>query len=290
MKTRLLTLVLVATVAAGAGCRKSPADEPPVATPTLTLAHTRVPLGSPLELTYEFKVASNAPAFTDDLRVFVHFKDANDELMWTDDHVPEVPASRWKPGEVVKYSRLLFVPVYPYVGEASVELGLYTKDGKRLSLSGTDRGQRNYRVSTFQVLPQTENIYLTFKDGWHLAEMAADNAGNQWHWTKKEATLAFRNPKRDALFYLDLDGRTRLLDQPQVVTVRLKDQVIATFPLSEPRVQRIPITAAQFGTDDQVELRLEVDKTFVPAVVAAGSQKDPRELGLRVFHAYIDAR
>ena len=60
------------------------------------------------------------------------------------------------------------------------------------------RAGNAYRVATLQVAPQTENVYLTFKDGWHLAEMAPDNASNEWHWTKKDATISFKNPKRNS--------------------------------------------------------------------------------------------
>ena len=64
-----------------------------MAAATLTLNHSKVPLGSPLEITYQFKVAAST-RFTEDYRVFVHFKDADDELMWTDDHLPTVPTSQ----------------------------------------------------------------------------------------------------------------------------------------------------------------------------------------------------
>src|SRR5674536_38783 len=82
MKTRLLVCALIVLAVAVGGCRKS-ANEPPVATPSLTVSQTRVPLGSPLELTYEFKIAADAPAFRENYRVFVHFVDADEELMWT---------------------------------------------------------------------------------------------------------------------------------------------------------------------------------------------------------------
>ena len=119
--------------------------------------------------------------------------------------------------------------------------------------------------------PQTDNIYITYKDGWHLAEIAGDNAGNEWHWTKKDATLAFKNPRRDATLYLDVDGQTRLLPAPQVVTVSVGSQAVASFSLpAGQQVQRIPITAAQFGPEEKVELTISVDRTFVPAVVTAG--------------------
>jgi hypothetical protein len=39
-----------------------------------------------------------------------------------------------------------------------------------------------------------------------------------------------------------------------------------------------------------VEAHITVDKTFVPAVVSGGKSTDPRELGVRVFHAFVDAR
>ena len=44
------------------------------------------------------------------------------------------------------------------------------------------------------------------------------------------------------------------------------------------------------GDNELSELQITVDKTFVPAVVTGGTSKDPRELGVRVFHAYVDAR
>ena len=289
MKIRFLALCLVVVAVAAGGCRKSE-PMPPVATPTLTLNHSKVPLGSPLEITYEFKVAPGA-AFSEDYRVFVHFKDADEELMWTDDHFPPTPTSQWKPGQTIKYMRLLFVPVYPYVGDASVDMGLYGKDGKRLALQATDRGGHEYRVAKLQVAPQTENIYLTFKDGWHLAEMAPDNATNEWHWSKKTATLTFKNPKKNVLFYLDLDGTSKLVPEPQTVTLRIGEQVIQSFTLgNKAEVRRIAITAGQLGADDKVEVRVDVDKTFVPAVVTAGGQRDDRELGIRVFHAFVEAQ
>ena len=55
-------------------------------------------------------------------------------------------------------------------------------------------------MADFELLPQTENIFLIFKDGWHQTEVVAEGAQRtEWQWTKKEATLAFRNPKRDVV-------------------------------------------------------------------------------------------
>lgn len=290
MKTRLLVCALVVLAMAVGGCRKS-ASAPPVATPSLTLSQTRMPLGSPLELTYEFKVAANAPAFAENYRVFVHFVDADEELMWTDDHFPPTPTMQWKAGQTIKYNRLLFVPVYPYVGDAAIEIGLYGTGNTRLPLAGTEKGQRAYQVAKIQVAPQTESIYLTFKDGWHLAELAADNVSSEWHWTKKDATLSFKNPKRNSVFYLDYGGQPKLMTEAQTVTVSIGGELVESFRVGRAgEVRRIPLTVTQLGTGEQVELKLSLDRTFIPVVVTAGAQHDKRELGLCVFHAFVEAR
>ncbi len=282
-------LALVALCAAGTACRKRDERAVPVATPSLKLSHDRVPLGSPVDITYKFVVASNA-TFTEDYRVFVHVVDADEELMWADDHTPPVPTTQWKPGQTIEYTRTVFVPVYPYVGEASIQMGLHSvRDQKRLPLSGDDAGQRAYRVARLQIAPQTENIFVIPKDGWHPAEVADKNATVQWSWTKKDATLAFKNPKHDSILYLDLDNPGGVFNEPQQVSVALNGELLDSFTLTPQKemLRKIALPEARLGSSDMAELRLSVDKTFVPAKLSATS-KDPRELGVRVFHAFVE--
>jgi hypothetical protein len=293
MRTRLLVFAGLLLLALTAwSCRKAEENQQPVARASLSINQARAALGSPVELTYQFVVASTAPRFQHDYTVFVHVLDADRELMWTDDHSPPVPTTRWKPGETIKYTRTRFIPVYPYVGEASVELGLYGgPSGARLPLEGVDRGQRQYKVATLQLLPQTENIFLIYKEGWHPSEVAPDNAAVEWQWTRKEAAITFRNPRRDATLYLDVGGRPAFLPDPQVVSVRVGDLVLDTFPLErEEVIRKIPVAAAQFGATDIVEMKIGVDRTFVPALSPGSSSKDLRELGLRVFHVFVEPR
>jgi hypothetical protein len=283
-----LTLISVAVVAPG--CRRKEPPAPPVAAPSVTLNHDRVPLGSPLDITYKFVVA-NDTTFDQDYRVFVHVLDADEELMWTDDHDPPVPTTQWKPGQKVEYTRTVFVPVYPYVGEASIQVGLHSRSSKkRLPLSGEDAGQRAYKVARFLSAPQTDNLPINFKDGWHAAEVAEHNASVEWYWTKREATLRFKNPKKDSLFYLVLDNPGGAFADRQQVTISLNgdplDQIAIT-PGAGETMRKIALPAAKLGTGDVAELRVTVDKTFVPSQLSPSS-KDSRELGVRVFHAFVD--
>jgi hypothetical protein len=274
-------------------CRRAKDNEPPVATPGLRVNHPRAALGSPVEVTYRFQVAANAPAFGEDYLVMVHFLDGDEELMWTDDHKPTVPTSQWKPGQTVEYTRTLFIPVYPYIGEAAIQMGLYSsKDGKRLPLAGEDSGQRAYKVATVQLLPQTENILLIYKEGWHPAETAGDHSMVEWQWTKKVATIAFRNPKRDVTLFLHGDNPGTAFVETQGVEVAVNGQPVDMITIA-PRqevIHRTALTAAQLGTAEMVEVRLTVDKTFVPALLPAANSRDPRELGVRIFHAFVEPR
>lgn len=280
----------IAVLAAGCGGERS--QEPPVATATVALNHDRVPAGSPLEITYKFVVADNA-TFPEDFRVFSHVVDADEEQMWTDDHDPEIPTSQWKPGQTIEYTRTIFVPVFPYVGDATFVVGLHsTKDQRRLTLSGDDVGQRSYRAARMQLLPPSDNLFTVFKDGWNPAEAAAHDPSIEWQWTKKQATLAFKNPKKDAVLYLDLDSPNGELHGRQQVQIVLSGQTVETIivPPDERQLHKIKLPGSLMGEADLTELQLVVDNSFVPSVVTNGASKDPRELGVRVFHAYIDPR
>jgi hypothetical protein len=111
----------------------------------------------------------------------------------------------------------------------------------------------------------------------------------EWQWTKKSATLAFKNPRKSAIFYLDLDNPGGVFNETQQVQVTLGDQTVDQFTLApkQPVLRKISLSTTQLGTDDLVELHITVDKTFIPAQVNATMSKDPRELGVRVFHAFI---
>jgi hypothetical protein len=274
-----------------AACRSKEAPAPPMATPSVRLSHDKTPLGSPIDITYKFVVANDA-RFTEDLRAMVHVVDADEELIFAFDHNPPIPTSQWKPGQTVEYTKTVFIPIYPYVGEATIQLGLHsTATQKRVTLAGEDAGQHAYKVARLQLQPQTENVFTVFKEGWHPGEIAEHNATVEWQWTKKDATLSFKNPKKDSVFYLDVDNPGSVFNEPQQVKVTLGGAVVDEFTLQpkQPELRKIALKAAQLGTGDVAELVISVDKTYIPAVLVAGS-KDPRELGVRVFHAYIDPR
>lgn len=283
MRTRTSFLVN-SLISAGllAGCSSGSEDTPPVATPKLTLNRERAAIGSPLTMTYRFEPSRKIDG---NYWVFLHVLDQEGERLWGDDHQPPVPTSAWEQGKPIEYSRTIFVPNFPYIGPSQIRLGLYNPStGERLPLSGTDVSRREYLVGKLQILPQSENIFLIYKDGWHTAEIHPQDPTIEWQWTRKSGLIAFRNPKKDSTLYLEYDARTDLFNPPQQVTVRVGNQVIGSFTADakETRLVKLPITAAQLGDGDVTELLIEVDRTFEPGGA------DTRELGIRVFHAFIE--
>jgi hypothetical protein len=280
-------LIVVSLLAVAlAGCHAKAPTEPPVATPSVTFSKERAPIGSAVTLTYKFVVAPDAK-FDKDYYIFVHVLDPEGEQMWTDDHLPPTPTSKWQPGQTIEYKRTIFIPNYPYIGEANVRLGLYDlSTGRRLVLNAPEVSRREYLVAKLQILATSENIYLIPKDGWHPTEVDAKNPQNEWQWTKKTATIAFKNPKKDATLYLQYDARADLFNPPQQVVLKIGDQQVGQFTADSkmPALVTFPLSAAQLGPADMVELTIDVDRTFKPGGT------DPRELGIRVFHTYVEAK
>ncbi|MCC7007855.1 MAG: hypothetical protein IT184_03490 [Acidobacteria bacterium] len=285
-------LVIVAALAAACS-RGTPA--PPVATVSLTANRTRLPLGSPIDLTYRFDVAPNG-SIPGDYRVFVQVKNPDGQPLWQDDHDPPIPTSQWKPGQKIEYTRTRFVPLVAYVGDATVEIGLY-KDDERLPLMGpnaadNESSARSYKVATLQFQNQSENVFLIFKNGWHPDEYAQDNPALSWKWSQKSAVVSARNPKTDVTVYIEYDARPDLFPEaPQQVALKVDDQTVQTFPAAatSPAIVRVPVAAAQLGTADMVDFRLDIDKAFVPAKLPSGG-RDTRELGIRVYHFFVEPK
>jgi hypothetical protein len=289
--TTFLSAALVFALV-GACSPRRPDEATPVATPSVSLSRSEAAVGSPVDVTYRFAVSADAPALTEDYLVFVHFLDSDGEQMWTDDHQPPTATRRWKPGDTVEYTRTIFIPKFPYVGPARIELGLYSPNsGERLPLAGEDTGMRAYRVAGFNMTRQSDSLFVVFKDGWHDTEVSEDGS-LEWQWSTGEGVISFRNPKRDAQLILQVDQAVNAFAEPQRVDVRLGGMALDSFALTPGvrELRRIPLPAAVLGTVDTIEMTIAVDRSFVPADVPALRSSDSRRLGIRVFRAYVEPR
>jgi hypothetical protein len=281
-------LLAIAAVAVVTGCsRRKPAEVNDI-TASFKVNRTRAPLGSAIEVTYTWTTGPAFKSLGKDYRAMVHVLDGQGGVVFDDDHALTPPTSSWEPGKTYTYTRTKFVPVIPYVGEVSIRMGLY-KERERVALKGEDAGMLEFKVATMELLPQTDNIFLVQKEGWHAPETSPQNPALERQWIKKEALVSFKNPRKDVILYLEADTNYKAFPQPPILTISAGQNVGLTLPIenSEVFLKKIRFKAADLGKEDWVDLRLAMNQSFVPKQLTPPLNQDDRELGLLVYHLYV---
>lgn len=249
------------------------------------------PLDSAIEVTYSWTTGPEFKKITGDYRALVHVIDQGKVLLFTDDHAVTPPPSQWEASKAYTYTRTVFVPVVTYIGDATITMGLYPDGrGERIPLKGEDFGLREYAVGKMQLLAQVENIRVYYKEGWHNPE-PGPNPMVDTTWTKKEAVLSFKNPKKALILYLQFDAPYSAKNYPSgpptlTLTAQGRAGYTHTFENGELVEKKIRFTAAALGEEDTVELRFSMDRTIVPKTLGLSSTDD-RELGVRVYDVFV---
>jgi hypothetical protein len=286
-----LALAVALAAAALPACnRRKPAEVNPIV-PSVKVNRVKAPLGSAIEVTYTWTVEPGAKKLEQDYWALVHFLDNHEVMLFSDDHQPEPPPSTWEPGKTYSYTRTRFIPVYPYVGPVEVRMGLYPHPGRgeRPALKGEDRGFREYKVAQIELLPQTENIFPVYKEGWHNPETHPENPSVERTWTKKEALMSFKNPRKDVIVYLEGDTCVKCFSGQPELTMTVGKGVGLRFPVEGPQVhlKKVRVKAADLGDEEWVDLRLSMNESFVPKNLNPPLNNDDRELGFNVYHLFV---
>ena len=216
--------------------RRKTAEVNPIV-PSIKVNRTKAPLGSALEITYTWKLEPGAKKLDQNYWAFVHFLDNHRSCCSPTTTRRCRRPRRGKRARSYSYTRTRFVPVYPYVGDVEVRMGLYPYPGRgeRPVLKGEDKGFREYKVGSLELLPQTENVFLVYKEGWHNPETHPDNPSVERTWTKKDALVSFKNPKKDVIVYLEGDTCVKCFSQTPELTMTVGSNVGARFVIDGPR-------------------------------------------------------
>ena len=271
------------------------AQSEPVAAIDLELQRSAAPQGALVAAELSLTLLPAFAPLDRDYRVFVHFLDADGQLLWADDHDPPVPSSEWRRGQTLSYDRRLAIPEDAHVGEATIAVGLYHPPlGERLPLAGEHLGQLSYRGGRLTIEAAAARNLLTYEYGWYDQEFEQSGGlGARWRWTAEAAGLAFPNPYSDAVLQLLLDGRPDLVPGGrQEVDVLAGGEPLDRIVLESRERQFVDVMlpAARLGGGRTARIEIRVQPTFVPSAAAGSASIDGRRLGVRVHHAFVNVR
>ena len=172
-------------------------------------------MGSIAKADYSFSIPQGAKIPEYDGTVFVHFIDSDGNIAFTDDHKAEKMPTQWKPGEMIKYTRIIFIPGEILPGEYLIRLGIYdpNKQHDRVLLNGKEFRDRSYDVAKLTIRAPLWEL-VKYEQGWYDLERSPEDPFSQWRWTKKEALAHLLNPLKNTVFYFEAEGNPNYQNPP----------------------------------------------------------------------------
>jgi hypothetical protein len=240
------------------------------------------------DMQYKWKTDSRFEGIEGNSIVYVHFWHKNN-LLFQDDHVPEVPVSEWKPGEEYVYSRRIYIPEFidefdpEFTGEETLRLSIgFYIPGDKAEETKKEVLEKKLKVSP----PPLDTPEIIYEDGWYDLEIDPSSYLKKWRWTAQEARCIIDNPKRDALLVIKGGVNLEALKE-QTITFKINDWILDEFIPEESYFEKsYNIKKEMLGEGEEFFLTIATDKVFVPAQVIPGS-KDERELGVQISFIYF---
>jgi len=240
------------------------------------------------DVQYRWKTTAGYEKIGQEMQVYVHFWHDNN-LLFQDDHIPDVPIAEWEADQEYVYSRRIYIPEFidefdpEFRGEETLRLSV----GISSPYDTTNETQQEILKKKLKVIPPPldtpEKIY---EDGWYDLEINPDSVLGKWRWTAREARCIVDNPKRDALLVIKGGVNLEALEDQKVI-FKINDRILDEFIPEESYFEKsYDIKKEELGEGEQFFLTIATDKVFVPAEIIPGS-KDERELGLQISFIYF---
>jgi len=282
----MLLFFLLAASALVFGCRESS----PVKGIELVVSFSEIPLTDRLytDIQYRWRFRDSYKKIDQNCAVFVHFWHRSN-LIFHDNHRPEIPVPRWEPGQEYTYTRRIYIPQFidaldpEFKGPDTLKLSIglsfpQDKSGKPL--------KKIYEKKLKVFPPPPGTPVIIYEDGWSDFEIDPESYLKRWRWTAKEARCIIDNPRRDALLMIR-GGVMKKGVQDQKVIIKINNLLLDEFIPRRSHFERFyRIDQGMLGEEDRFSLVISTDKTFIPARVIPGSG-DERELGIQVSFLYF---
>lgn len=287
MSRKILTLCLVLIVAISViGCKKKTV----IKGLELEILFSEENLSDNLvtDLQYKWKTSSEFVKLNQDFNVFIHFWHKNN-LLFQDDHNPEVPVSQWEPEKEYTYTRRIYIPTFidefdpNFRGEDSLRLSA----GFASPYDTTGDSKQEILVEKLKVFPPPlDTPEVIYEEGWYDLEINPDAYLKQWRWTSQKARCIIDNPHRDALLIIK-GGINANAFESQTVIFKINDLTLDEFvPEGGIFEKSYSIKKEMLGDKEEFYLTIETDKFFIPAELSSDTTDD-RVLGLQVSFIYF---
>lgn len=240
------------------------------------------------DVQYQWKTGSDFQKIEEDKNVFVHFWH-NNNLLFQDDHIPEVPVTEWVPGQEYTYSRRIYIPAFidefdpEFKGEETLKLSI----GIFSPYDRTEKSKQEILEKKLKVYPPPlDTPEIIYEDGWYNLEINPEAFLERWRWTAKEARCIIDNPKRDALLVIKGGLNLEVLKDQKVIFM-INDRILDEFIPEESYFEKsYTIKKEMLGESDEFFLTIATDQTFVPSQLIPNST-DERELGIQISFIYF---
>jgi len=239
------------------------------------------------DIHYTWKTNDEFEKVAQDFNVFLHFWHKNN-LLFQDDHTPEVPTTQWEPNNEYAYSRRIYIPTFidefdpNFKGEETLRLstGFFSPydpyESKQVILEE--------KLNVFA--PPLDTPETVYEEGWYDLEIDSDSFLQQWRWTAKSARCIIDNPHRDALLIIK-GGVNQVAVPGQKIIFKINNLTLDEFVPDESVFEKsYNILDEMMGDKEEFYLTIEVDKSFVPAKIFPDSTDD-RDLGLQISFIYF---
>jgi hypothetical protein len=287
MSRKILTLCLVLIVAISvSACKKKTV----IKGLELEILFSEEKLSDNLitDLQYKWKTGSEFVKLNQDFNVFVHFWHKNN-LLFQDDHNPEVPVSQWEPEKEYTYTRRIYIPTFidefdpNFRGEDSLRLSA----GFVSPYDRTGDSKQEILVEKLKVFPPPlDTPEVIYEEGWYDLEINPDAYLKQWRWTSQKARCIIDNPHRDALLIIK-GGINANAFESQTIIFKINDLTLDEFiPEGGIFEKSYSIKKEMLGDKEEFYLTIETDKFFIPAELSDDTTDD-RVLGLQVSFIYF---
>lgn len=240
------------------------------------------------DIKYKWRTDDEFEKLNQDYNVYVHFWHKNN-MLFQDDHFPELQTSKWEPGKEYTYSRRIYIP--PFIDEFDPEFK--GEETLRLSVGffspydRTGRSERKISEKKLKVFPPPPDTpEVIYEAGWYDLEINPDAFLKQWRWTAKEARCIIDNPHRDALLVIKGGVNPGALKDQKVI-FKINDLILDEFISEHSNFEKsYNIKEEMLGEGDDFYLTVSSDKTFIPAKVIPNSI-DERVLGIQISFIYF---